>query len=568
MASGGGVLNPAFSEKMRGSKPRSLKLRLVQTTFNSSKFCRARQSVYIRREPSKSVAVFKKSTTVFTIFQFIVFCVSAQPASQPAFVSDSLDAYVERAMQLWQIPGVAVGIVKNGQLVMAKGYGVRELGKPEKVDANTLFMIGSNSKAFTGTALAMLENEGKCSLEDPVKKYLPNLDMKDNWVEERINLQDIVSHRTGMETFQGDFMYWTSDLTQQQVLEKFGKLKPIYPFRTKWGYCNAGFLTAGMCIEKISGQSWADFIRQRIFQPLGMDRTLALSAEIPNATNAARAHTLDEGVLKWIPYPKIDNLAPAGSISSSVEDMSHWVIAQLGNGNYNGEEVIAPAVIQRTREPLSIIGRQTSTNTDIRRHYALYAMGWELTDYDGREIVSHTGGVNGFVTSVTLMPEENLGVIVLTNTDQNWFFVALKWEIVDAYLGRPYQNYSALYLQNFEQNRKEEAANLRAWRDTIATSPATALSLDMFTGRYDNEAYGWIDIQKEGKNLKVIFQHHSNLIGKLQALGGNRFLLTFNDVTFGVKPVHFNLDAGKVKNFILAMADFVEFTKYEFVKRK
>ena len=498
---------------------------------------------------------------------FFTFQLFAQPAAQPAFVRDSLDTYVERALTLWQIPGVAVGIVKDGELVFAKGYGIRELGKPEKVDANTLFMIGSNTKAFTGTALAMLETEGKCSLTDPVKKYLPKFDLKDNWVEDHVNLQDIVSHRLGMETFQGDFMYWTSDLTQDQVLEKFGKLEPAYPFRTKWGYCNAGFLIAGKVIENISGKTWADFLRERIFQPLGMTQTLALSAEIAGAENAARAHTIAEGTLQLIPYGEIDNLAPAGSISSSINDMSRWVLTQLANGTYNGAEVIPPKVIARTREPLSIEGRLRTTNTGIRRHFALYGMGWELSDYDGREIVSHTGGVNGFVTSVTLLPEENLGVVVLTNTDANGLYAALVREIVDAYLGRPMQQYSNLYFQNFKQNQVEEAAVIQQLRDTIATNPATALPLDRYTGRYDNEAYGWLDLQNDGKNLNVIFQHHSNLIGKLEPLGGNRFLLSFNDPLFGIKPVRFDLEEGRVKNFILQVADFVEFTTYEFVKR-
>ena len=244
--------------------------------------------------------------------------------SLPPFLRDSLDTYVNRALTMWKIPGVAVGVVKDGQLVMAKGYGVLEAGKPAKVDANTLFAIGSNTKAFTGTALAMLENDGLCQLDDPVVKYLPKFTMKDDWVAQHLNLQDIVSHRIGMETFQGDFMYWTSDLTQDQVIEKFGKLTPVYPVRTKWGYCNAGFLLAGKCIERISGKSWEDNLRQRIFQPLKMSRTLALNAEIDKATNDARAHTIHPatGELMEIPYGKIDNLAPAGSIFSNVEDMA------------------------------------------------------------------------------------------------------------------------------------------------------------------------------------------------------------------------------------------------------
>ncbi len=501
-------------------------------------------------------------------FAFFFSQLFAQPASLPPFLRDSLDAYVTRSLKAWNIPGAAVGVVKDGKLVLAKGYGVRELGKNDPVDANTLFFIGSNTKAFTGTALALLENEGKCALEDKVKKWLPAFDMKDNWVENEVNLQDIVSHRMGLETFQGDFMYWTSDLTDKQVLEKFGKLSPLYPFRTKWGYTNAGFLVAGFCIEKIGGKSWADFMRERFFQPLGMSRSLALSKEMTGAVNAAHAHTFDaNGKLVSIPYCDIDNLAPAGSIASSIEDMSHWLIAQLDSGRYAGRQVLPWSVIQRSREPLSIEGRIPTTKFGIKRHYGLYGMGWEMSDYDGKEVISHTGGVNGFVTSVTLLPEERLGIVVLTNTDMNGFYQSLKREIMDAYLGLSYKNYSQLNLDDFRRGRSEEATAIQKMRDTIATGAKPMHPLDSYAGRYDNEAYGWMDVAKDGNALKISFQHHSKLTARLEPLGGNRFLATYSDPVYGVKSVRFNVENGQVRSFILRVADFVEFTTYEFLKR-
>jgi CubicO group peptidase (beta-lactamase class C family) len=185
---------------------------------------------------------------------FLIFDFAVAQNEVPSFISDSLDSYVERALTNWQIPGVALLVVRNGQVVVQKGYGYLEMDKPEKVDENTLFMIASNTKAFTGTAMCMLETEGKCSLDDRVQKYLPGFTMKDPWVAQHLTLADVMSHRIGMETFQGDFMYWESDLSSDEVIEKFGMLTPMYDFRTKWGYCNAGFLVAGECLEKISGE--------------------------------------------------------------------------------------------------------------------------------------------------------------------------------------------------------------------------------------------------------------------------------------------------------------------------
>jgi CubicO group peptidase (beta-lactamase class C family) len=499
---------------------------------------------------------------------FLCFTIAsiAQNADKPNFVRDSLDKYVARGLKNWQTPGVAIGIVKEGKVVLLKGYGVCEANKAEKVDEHTLFMIGSNTKAFTGTLLALLEQEQRCSLQDKVQKWLPDFQMKDAWIAKELNLTDIVSHRIGMETFQGDFMYWTSNLSTQQAIEKFGKLTPQYGFRTKWGYCNLGFTIAGECIQKISGKSWADLLKEKIFTPLAMNRTIALSANISQATNTAKAHTVVENQLKLLPYCKIDNLAPAGSISSSVADMSHWLLAQLDSGKYQGNTVIPFNALQTTREPQSILGR--TGHRFNKKHYALYALGWELEDYEGREIISHTGGVNGFVTSVTLVPEEKLGIVILTNTDENGLFVSLKDEILDAYLQLPYRNYDDLYFKSATRRNQQNAEIIKALRDTARMQPKPIVALKSFEGKYQHEVYGTIDIKQTGSQLTMYFEHHPNLQGKLESLGGTRFLCTYSDPVFGIRTIPFVVENQQVKSFQLRVADFVEFTEYNFVKTK
>jgi CubicO group peptidase (beta-lactamase class C family) len=481
------------------------------------------------------------------------------------FITDSLDLYVERALGEWQIPGVAILVVKDGEVIVSKGFGLLEIGKPDKVDENTLFMIASNTKAFTGTALAMLENEGKCSFDDKVQKYLPDFKMKDPWVAEHLTLTDVTSHRIGMETFQGDFMYWESDLSSEEVIEKFGMLDPMYDFRAKWGYCNAGFLVAGLCIEKISGLTWEQFIRQRLINPLEMNRTLVLTSETKNATNLASAHTMADGKLQVIPHCQVDNIAPAASISSSVNDMSHWVMALLDSGYYKGKEVIPYESIQQTRYPRSIIRKAGHPfNT---AHYSLYGMGWDLMDYEGREIVSHTGGVDGFVTSVTLLPEENLGVVVLTNTDANAFYQAVKWEIIDSYLGLPYRDYSGVYKPRFQRGTDHELAMIKSWRDSVGMKPETPVKLSNFEGKYVNEVYGWAELKARDGYLELTLEHHPNLTGKLEYMGNNQFLCTYSHPMWGIKVFPFVIEDKKVKSFTLSVADFLEFTTYNFVKQ-
>lgn len=482
----------------------------------------------------------------------------------PAFISDSLDAYINRALKNWEVPGVSVAIVKDGKIVVEKGYGYCELGKDSKVDENTLFMIGSNTKAFTATALTMLEAEGKCSLKDPVIKWLPSLSLKDAWITQHLNLTDILCHRLGTETFQGDFTFWNSNLTSEAIVGKYGLLTPPYEFRTKWGYCNTGFTIAGLCIEKISDKSWEETMKERFFVPLEMNRTLALAKELPAATNKAVAHTWQDGKVIRIPYGHFDGLAPAASISSSAHDMSHWLLAQTDSGRYNQTRVIPFSVIRKTRQPQSIIGR--SGHPFNHKHYSLYALGWQLEDYEGREIVSHTGGVDGFVTSVTLLPEEKLGIVVLTNTDHNALYEALKWEIIDAYLGLPYRDYSDLYCERVKSNLMEQQREITVWRDSAATKLPALLPLKAFAGKYSNPVYGKIEISTSKDELTLKFEHHPDLRATLQHMGNNRFLCTYSDPMYGIKVFPFTMEGGKVKSFTLTVADFLEFTSYEFVK--
>lgn len=506
----------------------------------------------------------------FITFLYLLFLTKAgaQTDTVPSFIKDSIDTYVNRALKEWKIPGVAVCVVKNGKVELMRGYGVKETGTNDEVDENTLFMIGSNTKAFTGTAVALLEAEKKLTLDDKVQKWLPGFKLYDPWVAKEANLRDLLCHRLGFETFQGDFMYFDSDISAQEVYDRFAKVKPLYSFRSKWGYTNAAFGVAGEVIHKASGKTWAEFITERIFRPLGMNNSLALSKDIYNASNKALAHTVVTGELKKIPFGRIDNISPAGSISSSVNDMSKWVMMLLNNGKLGDKEIIPRSALAQTWLPHSILGNGGAPFN--RGHFSLYGLGWFLEEYEGRKIISHTGGINGFVTSVTLVPEEKLGIVVLTNTDANGFFQALNWEIRDAYLGLPYRNYHnmAMGMQKGSEERQEKEWKLK--KDTVDSKPVTALPQAAYAGVYRHEIYGLMNITiKEGK-LVATFEHHKGRFAELGALGGNRFFAEFNDPIYGKKvwPFTTNKKDGKIKSVTVTVADFVEFTPYEFIKIK
>ena len=488
-----------------------------------------------------------------------------QSDSLPSFLRDSLDNYVSRGMKNWNIPGVALAVVKDGKVVRMKGYGVKTLDGNDKVDENTLFMIGSNTKAFTGTLMAMLEAEKKLSLNDKVTKWIPSFRLDNKAAGEQAIIRDLLCHRLGFMTFQGDFTYWTSTLTREEVMEKMSHIKAVYPFRTTWGYTNAGFLTAGQIIPAVTGMSWEEYLRKAIFTPLEMKNTVALGAEFNSTPNHANAHTLQEGRMVRIPIAKLDNLAPAGSIGSSVNDLSHWVIMQLNDGKYMDKQVVPSAAIAQTRKPHSIIGNGGALyNTG---HFQLYGLGWQLSEYCGRKIIEHDGGVNGFVTHVTLVPEEKLGIVVLTNTDQNTLFLSLNLEILDACLGKPYRNYDSVYQNYDRKDRLAAETKEKAIKDTISMKPSTSLPITSYIGDYHNDVYGEMKVVRENGELRMRFSHHPDMYARLEALGGNRFYATFTDPEFSKAVFPFTVEKGKVTGVTVKVADFVEYTPYIFTRK-
>jgi CubicO group peptidase (beta-lactamase class C family) len=507
----------------------------------------------------------KKLYLLFFSIIIVTSLASGQGVNRNKFIADSLDVYISRALTNWRIPGAAVCIVKDGKVVLMKGYGIKELGLNNKVDENTLFMIASNTKAFTATALAILQAQGKLSLDDKVTKYLPEFKLENKYATDEATIRDLLCHHIGFRTFQADFTFYNTDLTRSQVIEEMSHVKAAYPFRTKWGYTNAAFLTAGQIIPKVTGKPWEIFIRENIFAPLGMINTLALSADMPKSLNRTVPHTLVNGQLTAIPYPMLDGMAPCGAISSSVNDMSKWVLALLADGKVGSRQFIPAAAIEATREPQDIVGNVTYLTGE--QSYELYGLGWFLQNYDNREVVSHTGGVSGYLTSVTLVPKEHLGIVVLTNTDQNNFYEALKWEIMDAYLKRPYRDYSGKYLARFKTGQDAEQLKDRKIRDTVAMNRPPALLPGQYVGKYENDLYGTMTVtQGLNNDLEMRFEHHPKMYAHLQPLGGNRFYVTFSDPTFGKAVFPFTVENGKVVAVRVKVADFVEYDPYDFKK--
>ncbi|WP_298893704.1 serine hydrolase domain-containing protein [uncultured Psychroserpens sp.] len=503
----------------------------------------------------------QKITTLFVLLGYSLY----SQDNQPQFIKDSLESYIKTEQKLWQIPAVAVAIIKDGKIVKTIVNGVKDIESNAPLDENSLFMIGSNSKAFTSILMATLAEEKLFSLKDPVKKWLPYFKLKDPWLTEKVNVLDILSHRVGFETFQGDFLNFDNELSSEDIIKKFALIEPTYDYRETWGYFNTGYTIAGEIIKASSNKTWAEQLRTKIFIPLEMNNSLALSEEIKSATNTTLAHTIVDGKLKIIPYGDIDATAPAGSISSSITDMSKWVIALLNNGTYNGAQVIPKRAIDQTIYPRSIQGN--SWHPFNKSHFSLYGLGWDLQDYEGHKLIMHTGGIHGYVTSVTTVPEKNIGIVILTNTDQNYFFEALKWDILDAYLDLPRNNYSQLYRSFYERGKEREKTEKDLRLKEVAENNKPSVSLDRFEGSYKNEVYGMLSIKKVGEDeLRIDFEHHKDLKVKLMHLKNNEFYAVFNNPLYGESVFPFVIENNNVVKFTLKLHPSVERTTYDFYK--
>ena len=491
----------------------------------------------------------------------------AQPA-QPAFVTDSLDRYIQRGMANWQIPGLAIAIIKDGKVIVSKGYGVREQGGAEPVDENTLFFIASNSKLFTGSALANLEAQKKLSLDDKVTKYLPGFALYDPAATQLATVRDLLSHRLGTRTFQGDFTFWDTNLPRAEIIRRMRLLAPPGQFRQDYGYCNSAFVAAGEIIPVVTGQPWEQYVAQTIVRPLGMTNTYLLTAGAGDRPNIARPHTTAFGMAGQLPlrlpYDQIDNLAPAGSMVSCVKDLSHWLMMQLDSGRYAGKQVLPWPVVQKSRDANTITRSRKSGVLPV--HFQAYGLGVFMADYAGRQVYWHTGGAFGFVTNTCFVPEEKLAITILTNNDDQNFFEALRYQLLDTYLGVPYTDRSQFFLNQFRPEKAKQQQQLTDLQARVLKRNKPTLPLAAYAGMYQNSLYGTVTIMPVETGMQMRFQHHPTLTALLDLLEGNTFRISYSNRAFGVFPMTFTVADGKATGLTLPFSDFVEYDPYLFTK--
>jgi CubicO group peptidase (beta-lactamase class C family) len=476
----------------------------------------------------------------------------------PAQLQD-FDAYVEAVRKEFEVPGVAVAIVKDGEVVLERGYGVRELGKPEEVDAHTMFAIASNTKAFTAAALSILADEGKLSLDDRVIEHLPWFRMSDPYVTQEMRIRDLLTHRSGLGLGAGDLLYWPgTDYTAEEVARRLRHVPLTGSFRNQYAYDNILFGVAQLVIEKASGQSYEAFLRTRVFEPLVMDETRFNSDHLREGDNVATGHAkADFRDLQPAPRMSWSNVAGAGGIYSSVHDLAKWMRVQLDQGVISGEGEGAKRLFSEKRQqgmwslitPINIGKPSVPELAAATPQFAGYGEGWNITDFRGEKLVWHTGGWPGMVSRLTLVPGHELGVVVLTSAEQGAAFHAITLRVLDAFLGAPKTDWLAAYAASVAKTKSKSDED---WQKHLAARDAgskPSLPLAGYAGTYRDPWYGDVTIANEGGKLVMRFSRTRELVGDLEHWQHDSFVVRWRERWLNADAfVDFDLDHdGKVR---------------------
>lgn len=485
---------------------------------------------------------------VIALTTSLTFLVAAPlPAQRPAAPPPGLDAYVRRVMERFEVPGLALTIVKDGRVVVAKGYGVRRLGDPTPVDSKTLFGIASNTKAFTATALGLLVEAGKLGWDDPVIRYLPWFRMSDPWVTHEITVRDLLVHRSGLGLGAGDLMWWPASTYDRKEIVRRLRFIPLQTsFRSHYAYDNVLYGVAGELIEAVSGQSWESFVADRILKPVGMTTSAVRHSAAAAGGNVATPHARIDGVVRPIEPFVSDNVNPAGGINSNAEDMAKWLIVQLDSGRVAGGRLFTPATTRQLWGPVTPIptGEPPPELAPLRANFDFYALGLHVRDYRGEKMVTHTGGLPGYVSRVAMIPDRKLGVAVLTNMESGAAFDAIAWRVVDHYLGVPPYDWLAAFAAVRARADSQVAARERETAAARDSAVGPSLPLDRYAGVYTDAWYGDVTIEDEGGALVIRFSHTPALVGDLEHWAYDTFVARWRDRTLRADAfVTFQLDA-------------------------
>jgi len=471
--------------------------------------------------------------------------VHAQTPAEPNTAIAGIDADVERAMKELHVPGAAIGVIEDGKVVLAKGYGVREIGKPGMVDADTLFDIGSMTKSFTAVTVAAMVDDGKLKWDVPVVQYIPWFRLYDPVATELITPRDLLTHRSGLPRH--DFIRMSTYLTREELMHRLRYLEPSRSFRDVFQYNNLTYTAAGYLAGQVNGSTWEELVKQRIFLPLGMTHSSTSAVDLQRSSNFAHPHSYEDGKIVTVPiydYQKF-GVGPNGAVNSSVNDMLKYLEFHLDGGTAGGKQVISAAQMKELHAPVTVLEPNMAAATGA---YA-YALGWMTGSYHGHSFLEHGGSINGFTSDMILFPDSRIGIVVLNNRGTALPQIITK-DLRDRLLGVNSHDYLADNLAaqaKFEHQVSDEKKAMEAGR--IPDAKAT-LPLSKYAGTYFHPAYGKIHVIQDGNNLTVKFDA---IDLTLQHYNYDTFLYDDTDIA----QFHIG-DSGKVTEMLLPLEPAVK----------
>jgi CubicO group peptidase (beta-lactamase class C family) len=504
-----------------------------------------------------------------TSIVFALLCLTNAIAGPPA----NFDQRVESLRNSLGVPGASIAIVENGKVVLAKGYGIRKLGRPEQVGPDTIFRTGSTGKAFTVAALATLVDQGKIKWDDKVIDHMPDFRVYDPWVTREITIRDLLVHRSGLGLGAGDLLFVPrSDLTRKETVRRLRYIKPATSFRSAYAYDNVLYMAAGQLIEEVTGQTWETYIKENIFKPAGMLHSTNDSKSFVASADRANPHARFNGPLRGLgdqepldeTADRSDNSGPAGGLAISANDMSRWLLIQLAHGKLpdSNDRLFSEESSHEMWQPILLqpIPEWPDNLKPLLPMFHTYALGWDVEDYRGAKLIWHGGAVLGSLAAVVLLPEKNVGFYIAVNSEEGEFVRGLMYELLDHYLGLTKGDWPEK-LHDFVVKRRSNAVNEFQKQTSQPAKVGPSLPLDRYAGDYNDAWYGTIAIRVEKGKLVIHFPHSFGLTATLDHFQYDTFQTRFADKSFEPAYVTFNLDAaGEVERITMKavspLADF------------
>jgi len=468
----------------------------------------------------------------FILLQILIFSFISINGQTNSKKITELDAYIQKGIELWKPPGLAVTVVKDGEIIFKKGYGVTTIGTNKLVDENTLFGCMSTTKAFVAAGLAMLVDDGKLNWDDKVINYLPEFQLKDPYLTREITIRDLLTHRTGLGNT--DYLWSMMTINSDSALYKMREVEKSYSLRSSFIYQNLMYLAAGKVIETLSNQTWGAFLKERIFQPLGMNDTYSLLEQVQSIENKADAHYEIDGKITKIEQMSADNIGPAGSMWSTANDIGKWIQFLLNKGVKDDQQLISPANFDELFKVQQIIPANEfyPTQQVTKPNWTTYGLGWFQHDYRGKMVQFHTGSLAGMIAIAGMIPEDNIGVYVMGNLDHVELRHAIMYTVFDLFMdGTITKDWS----NDFYTLYHPDADSPKESEPTKNAKPS--IEEASLLGNYFNKQYGNVGIYK--KENQLVFNLNNTLIGNLSHWHYDTYKGDFDKKEYGTAMLNF-----------------------------